>query len=354
MKKLLFLFSLFLILPAHAQVMLATTTGAIEMASSTPYQETVSTTFTTSTDTSSIVAPVYQVKTDRELITVPNIRVGLKKTKDVINFVSEQDYQIVSNEEIVGTLGANEAAKISYKNGRYKLQSESLDLESETFWRFEPIAADSVFNIPGCKISYTGRKITYCAYRGTLEYRYSPKSKTPYLINELPLEDYMKGIAETDNNSAQGYIKAVLVAARSYAYKNISSVPATEKRMFDVYATTQDQLYLGYTSEQKMPRVAQFATEAAGEMVTYNNDVVTTPYFSRTNGATRDWKNSAGKNDRPWLISVQCKYDKGKKKAGHGHGMSTHDALMRATKDNWGYIQLLQYYYSNTQVEKIY
>ncbi|MCX6779796.1 MAG: hypothetical protein NT034_01295 [Candidatus Magasanikbacteria bacterium] len=180
-----------------------------------------------------------------------------------------------------------------------------------------------------------------------MEYRYSTKSGAPYLINELPIEDYMKGISETDNNSAQGYIKAVLVAARSYAYKNISNLPPTDKRMFDVYATTQDQLYLGYTSEQKMPRVVQFVEETAGEMVTYESNVVTTPYFSRTNGFTKSDK-------RHWLQSVECIYDKGKKKAGHGLGMSTHDALVRATKDDWNYIELLQYYYSNTQVEKIY
>ncbi len=354
MKKLFLLLSFFLILPARAEVISTTTTGTIEMASTTAYQDPTSTIFTTSTETSGITTPIYEVKTDRELIVEPNIRVGLKKTKDVVNFVSEQDYQIVSNDEIVATLPANEKAKISYKNGIYKFKSESLDLDSQTFWRLEPVEVGSIFNIPGCKISYTGRKIEYCGYRGTLEYRYSPKSKMPYLVNDLPLEDYMKGIAETDNNSAEGYIKAVLVAARSYAYKNISSDPPTDKRLFDVYATTQDQLYLGYTSEQKMPRVAQFAQDTAGEMVTYDSNVVTTPYFSRTNGATKDWKNNAGENDRPWLVSVECVYDKGKRKSGHGYGMSTYDALMRATKDGWGYVQLLEYYYTGTQVEKIY
>lgn len=355
MKKILLLLSFFLILPARAEVVGVTTTGTVPLVSSTAYQEPLTSTSTTSTDTSGITTtPIYEALTDRELILEPNIRVGLKKTKDIVSFVSEQDYQIISNDEVVGVLPANELAKVSYKSGVYKLKSESLELESDTFWRFEPIDSDSIFNIPGCKISYTGRKTTYCAYRGVLEYRYSPKSKMPYLVNELPLEDYMKGIAETDNNSAEGYIKAVIVAARSYAYENISFDPPTDKRLFDVYATTQDQLYLGYTSEIQMPKVAQFVQDTAGEMVTYENNVVTTPYFTHTNGHTKDWKNNAGENDRPWLASVECVYDKYKKNFGHGYGMSTHDALLRATKDDWGYIQLLEYYYSGTQVEKIY
>lgn len=348
MQKILIFFSLFLVLPVHAQEVTSTIGGFIDPTSTLKaYEEAISVGITDSSATSASSTIDYGVRTDRELIIEPNIRVGLKRTKDVINFVSDQEYQIVSGGEVVAVLPAKEKSKISYKGGKYFFKSESIELESKTFWRFEPADSESIFNIPGCKLSYTGRKIEYCAYRGTLEYRYSPKSAMPYLINELPLEDYMKGIAETDNNSAEGYIKAVLVAARSYAYKNISSASATEKRMFDVYATTQDQLYLGYTSEQKVPRVARFAQETAGEMVTYEGKVVTTPYSSRTSGFTKNDK-------RPWLKSVECIYDKGKKKAGHGIGMSTHDALMRATKDDWNYVQLVTYYYSNTEVEKIY
>lgn len=325
--------SLFLILPAKAEEVFVT--GTIEIDTSTTEVN-------------------YEVKTDRKLTQEPSIRVGLFKTNDTIKFKSETEYKIYSGDEIVGMLSASEEAKINYKKGKYFLTSESLDLESENFWRLVPIDDGGMFEMPGCKRTITGRKINYCAYRGILEYRYGQKSKMPYLINELPLEDYMKGIAETDNNSAQGYIKAILVAARSYAYKNISFDPPTDKRMFDVYATTQDQLYLGFTSEQKMPRIAQFAEETAGEMVSYNGSVVTTPYFTHTNGRTKDWKNSAGKNDRPWLMSVECVYDKYKKMYGHGIGMSTHDALMRATKDDWSYVRLLNYYYNETEVEKIY
>lgn len=343
-----FLLCLFLTVPVYAQEMAVDTSSTIDMIAST---EIASTTDEIVTSTEPIV---YEVNTSRELIEEPTIRVGLKKTAEVVNFVSEQTFEIYSGNEYIDTLSAGEAAKLSYKKGKYFFKSENLDLESDSFWRIQPVDSDGIFNMPGCKISYTGRKLNYCAYRGILEYRYSPKSKMVYLINELPLEDYMKGIAETDNNSAEGYIKAILVAARSYAYKNISFDPPTDKRMFDVYATTQDQLYLGYVSETKMPRVAQFVEETAGEMVAYDGSVVTTPYSTHTNGATKTWKNSVGKNDRPWLVSVECIYDKYKKFYGHGIGMSTHDALMRATKDDWGYVQLLTYYYSGTQVEKIY
>lgn len=341
--------SLLVILPTQVFSATTTVTASLEFSTSTPINDDVSSSsveFVSTTD--------YIVKVDRTPIEQPNIRVGLLKTKLAIHFKSDQDYNIYSGDEIVEILPAEEEVLLSYKNGKYFLKSESLELESKYFWRLQPAEDDGFFNIVGCGRTVFGRKQSYCAYRGTLEYRYATKSKMPYLINELPLEDYMKGIAETDNNSPEGYIKAVLVAARSYAYKNISSNPPTEKRLFDVFASTQDQLYLGYASEQKMPRVTQFSQETVGEMVTYKSNVVTTPYFTHTNGQTKDWKNSQGEKDRPWLISVKCIYDKYKKNYGHGIGMSTHDALMRATKDGWGYIQLLQYYYTDTQVEKIF
>lgn len=348
-KFFIFLFlSLFVILPAQADEVTSTASTTLEFSTGTMITEVVA----TSTEITSTT--IYEVKTDRLPIAQPTIRVGLLKTKLAVRFKSGQDYNIYSGDEVLEILPANEEAILSYKNGKYFLKSQSLKLESKNFWRLEPAEDDSFFDLLGCKRTVFGRKQNYCAYRGVLEYRYASKSKIPYVINELPLEDYMKGIAETDNNSAEGYIKAVLVAARSYAYKNISFDPPTEKRLFDVFASTQDQLYLGYTSEQKMPRVAQFAQETTGEMVTYKNNVVTTPYFTHTNGQTKDWKNAKGEKDRPWLVSVECIYDKYKKYYGHGIGMSTHDALMRAAKDNWGYVQLLEYYYSGTQVEKIY
>lgn len=347
---LILLFSFFIILPAQAEEFVVSSTAEL----STSTLDGVDNIFKTIETATSTDEMIYEVKTDRELIDQPQIRVGLFSTKDSIKFKSKTDYNIYSGEELVGSLSAGEEAKINFKKGKYFLFSENLDIESEKFWRLVPIEENSFFELPGCKRTLTGRKMVYCTYRGILEYRYGPKSKMPYLINELPLEEYMKGIAETDNNSAEGYMKAVLVAARSYAYKNISFNPPTEKRLFDVYASTQDQLYLGHTSEITMPRIAKFAQETAGEMVSFKSNVVTTPYFTHTNGATKDWKNSAGKKDRLWLTSVECIYDKYKKTYGHGVGMSTHDALMRATKDDWGYIQLLKYYYSGTEVEKIY
>ena len=162
-----------------------------------------------------------------------------------------------------------------------------------------------------------------------------------------------RSITETHDSAPTEYIKALLIAARSYAYFHLRHDAQNEK-LFDVYSSTVDQLYLGYHAELSMPRVAQMQRETYGQMVTYHNEPVITPYSSRTNGMTRGWKQAWGGTDKPWLVPVEALYDKGKKRNGHGVGMSNNDAILRAKNDGWSYSRILEYYYSGTHVEKIY
>ena len=287
----------------------------------------------------------------REPIPEPTIRVGLYKTKDPVKFTSDFIYEVWINSEFIGALFAQDNVVLSYKNGVYSITSESIVATSSSYIRLVPQDSQAFFTLVNYSRPVKGRgKINFNVYRGALEYRYSPKSKLPYIINELPLDFYVLGVAETHDSAPIEYIKALMVAARSYAYAHISKTPPTEKRMFDVYPTTVDQIYLGYNSELFMPRVAKLAADTNGEMVTYKGNPVSTPYFSHSNGYTKNWK----KKDRPWLKSVKAVYDKGKKMYGHGMGMSNNDAIKRAQKDGWTYDQILQYYYTSTTVEKIY
>jgi hypothetical protein len=307
--------------------------------------------YSTSTDniveissTTKEVAPV------RELITEPLVRVGLYKTSEPVKFKSNFVYQIWNGGELRGLISPGELVEINYTNRLYNFKSDSLEFGSKDYFRLVPQDQNNYFSLVNYSRAVKGRsKINFNVYHGTLEYRYSPKSKMPYIINELPLDLYVQGIAETSEGVPMEYMKALSVAARSYANALISSVPATEKRLFDVYATTADQLYLGYNSELFMPKFVLATQATAGEMVTYRSNPVITFYFSHSSGNTK----SAGK-DRPWLKSVVAKYDKGKKMSGHGIGMSNYDAQQRALREGLNYKQILEYYYTDTAVEKIY
>ncbi|KKQ41131.1 MAG: Amidase enhancer [Candidatus Magasanikbacteria bacterium GW2011_GWA2_37_8] len=291
----------------------------------------------------------------RVLINEPTIRIGLYKTTDEVEFISSFPYKVYSGEVLKGDLPAGTKAMLNYSNGVYGFFGAGLDFTEGEKIRLVPYDPQNYFTLVNYdrKVSWKGAK-NFNMYRGTFEYVYSPKSSMPYIVNELPLDEYIAGIGETSSGAAMEYIKAILVAARSYAYYNINNGLPASQRTFDVYATTVDQLYLGYNSEVLMPRVVQAEQATYGEMVTYNSTVVTTPYFGHSDGRTRLWSEAWGGTDKPWLQPVDCKYDEGQSMFGHGVGMSAADAAARADKDGWTYDQLLKYYYTGVQVEKIY
>jgi peptidoglycan hydrolase-like amidase len=91
-------------------------------------------------------------------------------------------------------------------------------------------------------------------------------------------------------------------------------------------------------------------------MVTYNNEIVITPYFGNADTRTRSWTEVWGGKEKPWLVPVDTTYDDrdNKKLFGHGVGMSQRDAAYRADETGADFITLLKYYYTGVDVSKIY
>jgi hypothetical protein len=318
-----------------------------QSATSAPLQtqpETVPVTPST-LDTSS--TPFFAALYTRPLIAEPNIRVGLFKTPGTLTFQSEFQYQVYAQDEFLDILNPNEIATLSYQNGEYRIASPGVNGSYQKFLRLIPLDPSNHFTLPGYTRTLSGRKENFNAYRGTLEYRYSPKSAQPYIINELPLDWYVSGVAEASDGVQIEYAKALMVAARSYGYVRIGA------DIFDVFPNTTDQIYLGYNFEKGSPRMQEAVASTRGEMVTYQGNPVNTPYFSRSNGTTKSAKSAWGQ-DRAWLQPVEAVYDKGKSMYGHGVGMSNSDALQHAQKDGWNYVQILKQYYTGVEVEKIF
>lgn len=300
------------------------------------------------------VEPVFSTAT-RALIAEPKIRVGLYKTDDPVKFVAPFIYQVWSGPILKGELPASEAVTLKYYDGLYTFSSASFNFTERDIIRLVPISPGSYFTLSSYSrlVSWKGSK-NFNVYRNTFEYKFSDKSAMPWVVNELLLDEYIAGIGETSNGAAMEYIKAILTAARSYAYYQINNGVPADQRTYDVVATTADQLYLGYNSEVLMPRVVQAARATYGEMVTYQNTPVITPYFGHSDGMTRTWKSVWGGTDKAWIQPVVCKYDVGETMWGHGVGMSAQDAAYRADKDGWTYDQLLKYYYTGVDVQRIY
>jgi peptidoglycan hydrolase-like amidase len=190
-------------------------------------------------------------------------------------------------------------------------------------------------------------------YREELILRQADTTGRLWLINRLPMEEYLYGIAETTNGAPLEFIKANLVAARTYAlYHQLN--PYKYNGYFTVQYTTADQYYRGYGSELRRPNIVAAVDATKGQVITYQNDVVVTPYFGHSDGRTRTWSEAWGGADRPWIKSVPAIYDAGLEMFGHGIGMSQNEAALRAKNDGWDYVRILKYYYSGIEISKMY
>lgn len=290
----------------------------------------------------------------------PRIKVGLFKIEEgeAAQFVSyEDDYLIVDGVTGVtlGVLKENRITNFRYDvdEAMYTVDGGGVDIESENYLRIEPKNNEhAIFTLYNYDryVTWKGPN-NFNTYRGAMEFRMGEKTDDVWVINDLLIHDYAKGIGENANSSPIEYLKAQSVAQVTYAY----AIMQTDKHgVFDVVATTGDQLYLGYENERIMPRFVEAVNAVRGQMVTYKGEVVITPYYAHSDGRTRGWHEVWGGNLRPWLVSVPAKYDVGRNMFGHGVGMSQIDASLRAKNDGWDYKQILAYYYTDTDVTLMY
>jgi len=290
----------------------------------------------------------------------PRIRVGVwQNPEDGVQFQSsDDDYSVFAGGVLYGILSKNTLAKMSYKNGTYSFSASGLDVSSSDFIRLVPQnnmhAVYTLVNYDR-EVSWKG-PVNFNKYRGIMELRKINNGDDVYVIEEVLMEDYVAGIAETSNAGPTEYIKALLTAARTYAYYVKEYTTKHDARNFDVVAHTGDQLYLGYASEVLMPNVVSASKATRGYMITYNNDIVITPYYSTSDGRTRSWTEVWGGSVKPWLVSVEAPYDKrdGKAMYGHGVGMSARDAAYLADEGGKNWQEILHHYYTSVDINLIY
>jgi archaellum component FlaG (FlaF/FlaG flagellin family) len=158
-------------------------------------------------------------------------------------------------------------------------------------------------------------------FRETVEFRVVDGKLA--VINELPIELYLQGLAEVSNGTNSEKIKTIIVAARSYAYHYVTDgtkFPGKPWHLDD--SPARSQKYLGYGYEKRSSKVKKAIQDTAGKVVTYDGDVIKVPYFSRSDGRTRSAKEVWGWTNTPYLISVDDPYCEGQTLWGHGVGIS--------------------------------
>jgi hypothetical protein len=284
----------------------------------------------------------------------PNIRVGLFYTTEPIIIKANTSFSLKDkNGAIIATVLANQTTNYNFNFSSLTYNYTAGTTGSTTSYiRLESGNANTVYEI----VSYESRpawntSLNDNKYLGDLEIRYSSNTGRLWLINELPLETYLKGLAESSNSSPMEYQKALITAARTYATHHLNRATKHANEYF-ILDARYDQVYKGYGSQTRLTQVSQAVEATKGVIVTYNNEVAITPYFSHSDGRTRDWAEVWG-GDIPWCKGVPepAGYTK-TTLFGHGVGMSAYGAILLADDYNYTYEQILKYYYTGIELQK--
>lgn len=180
-------------------------------------------------------------------------------------------------------------------------------------------------------------------YRG--DFVINNMGSTVTLINDLPLEDYLKGVVPSEMPSKwnEEALKAQAIAARSYAVATKNAGKHGSKG-FDVLDTTADQAYGGASAEKTTTSKA--VDDTKGIVLVQNKKVLPTYYHASSGGQTKVW--AGGSN---FLQSVPS-FDDGMKKNGHGVGMSQYGANNLAQQGYNAY-QILDYFYKDFKFARL-
>ena len=141
---------------------------------------------------------------------------------------------------------------------------------------------------------YRGRLLVFLNDRGSLN-----------LIDELPLEEYLRGVVPSEMGPEQypriEAIKAQTVAARTYALRNLGEFA---REGYDICATPRCQVYGGMGVEH--PVSDRAIAETAGQVLLYNGDLIDALYSSTCGGHTEDVNVIFPFKSDPYLKAVPC------------------------------------------------
>ena len=141
---------------------------------------------------------------------------------------------------------------------------------------------------------YRGRILIYLNDRGLLN-----------LINEVPVEQYLRGVVPSEMGPDQynqvEALKAQAVAARTYTLRNLGEFAGEG---YDICATPRCQVYNGMGVEH--PLSDRAISETAGQVLLYEGRLVDALYSSTCGGHTEDVQVVFPLKQEPYLAGVPC------------------------------------------------
>ncbi len=244
----------------------------------------------------------------------------------------------------------SDKVQVTYEKGKYQVRQGTSTRAVNSTPRFVAKSGGYLEIVNFTRGVTWNKDINDNKFRGVLEIIWDDNKLVT--VNDLPIEDYLKGLAENANDEKMEKMKALIVAARTYAkyYTTIGEKFAGKAWHLDDDPAVS-QKYLGYGYEMRAPRAVEAVKATTGEVIKYQGTLIKTPYFSQSAGRTLSAQEVWGWKDTPYLKSVTDSYCKETTKLGHGVGLSGCGARGMADAGK-SYIEILKYFYTGVEVGK--
>lgn len=297
----------------------------------------------------------------------PASQSSLKKLRVALGEVSSNIFEFTSNVDfdVLNKTGQIIISKKANEKFSYQIPAQRTEVFVKIISKVSGgiLTATSFEDHPAWKPS-----LNYNEFRGSLEIVYSPKTAKVWLVNELDLEDYVKGVAEMLDDDPEEHLKAMILASRTYAYSYLlKNGKYGAEEVFHLKNTTADQLYKGYGREKLASKIAAAAEDTRGEIIFFNNEPITAAYSSGaseiqktgTKNACTVWGQKFCESAYSYLNGgakdpVTAPYNYSScSSANHCVGLSAAGAREMARQGKT-YQEILKNYYLGVEVKKIY
>jgi len=131
----------------------------------------------------------------------------------------------------------------------------------------------------------------------------SENAKSMMVLNVVWVEDYLRGVVPAEigklGEEEIEALKAQAIAARTYS---LSRLGQYKKSGYDLEASVLDQVYNGVDGED--PVVSEAIKQSAGKVIAYRGKLIHAYYHANSGGKTEYVENVWGRQEVPYLISV--------------------------------------------------
>jgi peptidoglycan hydrolase-like amidase len=289
----------------------------------------------------------------------PNIKIAIYSTSgDDVTVTANGNYS-VNYYNSDGTISRTE----------HKSPSEKTTVKyfnSSSYVKFVPSSREVIMKVLSYSDLSWNKSVDDNEFRGNIEIKYSNVSNKLWIINEVPIEDYVNGVAEALNDSPDEYLKAFGTVVRTYAMYYLKKGGKHPGEPFHLKNSRNgngnDQIYKGYNFEQRAPKITAANKLTRGYVITYNNQPIAAAYSSDSGGITKSGceilSKAYCKSDYAYLNGgvkdpVNTEHDQSKISASHGVGMSAIGAYQMALNGN-SWQEIVKHYYPGVKIEKYY